>query len=196
MNNDSLCNDIRYFQMYLKELLTDYEMNEAICDFYENDKSKFMKFGTCLGNISEALCYRQHMLCYLLFYKDKDSKSIPRLLNRIKDTKLLQNKKLDEAIKYLANEVNLLLQNANTDIVNIKEYRHNVYAHWNVNSFNKEWRKQFREKHLFDYEKIIELTRKCLETFEVILSLLDRNSYVNPKVSLGHIELLINSLKM
>ena len=195
MNNESLCNDIKYYQMYLKELLTDYYINESICDFYETDKGQFIRYGNCLGNITRALSYRQHMLCYLLFYEDKDSKSIPKLLNRIRDTKLLKDKELDKAIKYLANEIEAMVKSASCDIENLKEYRHKVYAHWNVNLFNTEWQKQFKKNHIFDYEKIISLSKKCIETFGVILNFLGQNSYFSPEVEKGYIDLFIKSLK-
>ena len=195
MSNENLCNDLKYYQMYLKELLTDYYINESICDFYENEKSKFIKYGDCLGNISHALSYRQHMLCYLLFYEDKDSKSIPKLLNRIRDTKLLKDKQLDKAIKFLANEIETIVKSASCDIENLKEYRHKVYAHWDVNLFNTDWQKQFKKDHAFDYEKIINLSKKCIETFELIISFLGQDSYLYTKVETQYIDLFIKNLK-
>ncbi|MBQ9751016.1 MAG: hypothetical protein IJV87_10630 [Clostridia bacterium] len=95
MDKQKLVNEIQYFQMYLSTIISNLRLNDAICDFYENDTKSFNRYGICLGNISDALNYRQHMLCYLLFFDDKESKSIPRFLRRVQDTKIVSDKAID-----------------------------------------------------------------------------------------------------
>lgn len=190
-----IINEIRYYQMFLYELISDYCLNESICDFYEHDRSNYRRYGNNLSNISKALKYRQHMLSYLLFYDDKDSKSIPKLLRRLKDTKVLEDKKLDSFIKYLSNDIQDLLKSAETDITNLKEYRHNIYAHWNKNSFKAEWQEQFKNEHVFDFEKIFNISQKCIEIFTEIICICNECSYIPLNVDMSYINLFIDTLK-
>ena len=181
--------------MFLNELISDYYLNELICDFYEQDRVKYRKYGNNLSNISKALKYRQHMLCYLLFYEDKDSKSIPKLLNRLKDTKILEDKKLDYFVKCLSDDIKDLLNSAKTDIINLKEYRHNIYAHWNKNRFKSEWQEQFKSEHIFDFEKIFNISKKCIEIFTEIICICNENAYISSEVDKAYANLLIDTLK-
>ena len=89
---DDVCNSIKNFQEYLGEILSCYQINEAICDFFHDYIDKFKEYDHCLGYISISLKYRQHMLCYLLFYHDKESKSIPSVLNQISSNRVLEDK--------------------------------------------------------------------------------------------------------
>lgn len=190
-----VCTDIKYYQLYLKELISDYYINESICDFYDENKSLYIRYGNCLSDISKSLKYRQHMLCYLLFYEDKESKSIPKLLNRIRDTKIIKDKELDKAIKILAKEIEDYVDSNKKDIENLKEYRHNVYAHWNKKLFDQNWQNEFQSQHTFDFKKIITLSQKCIETLSIILSFLGEDSYVYPEPDTHYIEKFIKKLK-
>lgn len=66
MEITELINELHHYQMYLGKFLSDFELNEAICDFYEENKVCYNQYELCLGNISEALSYRQHMLFVVL----------------------------------------------------------------------------------------------------------------------------------
>lgn len=88
------------------------------------------------------------MLCYLLFHYDKESKSIPRLLNKVRDIKISNDEGIDKELKKLAEELRLEINEANTDIESLKEYRYDVYAHWNKNIFDEDWKKDFAKNTL------------------------------------------------
>ena len=190
-----IVNEIKYYQMYLSETISDFCINESICDFFDEDKNKYNQYGICLGNISEALNYRQHMLCYLLFHYDKDSKSIPRFLNRIKDTKIFREVDKDKKLKQLEEEMTQLLEEASNDIQSLKEYRYDVYAHWNKNVFNTEWQQNFKNEHPFDYGKIIELCTQCYNLLGDMLNLFGEKSFSKALINKKHLDAFISQLK-
>lgn len=194
MIKEKIANELKYYQKYLGELISHFYINEAICDFYDNQKADYCRFGICLGNISDALNYRQHMLCYLLFHYDKESKSIPRLLNKVRDLKISNNKEKEKELKKLAEELRLEINQANPDIESLKEYRYDVYAHWNKNIFDEDWQKDFASKHPFDYGKIIDLSVKSFNIFKKMLSLLDEESFELSIIEPSHIDLFIEKL--
>ena len=107
----------------------------------------------------------------------RQRKSIPKLLNRLKDTKILEDKKLDSFIKILSKDIKDLLSSAEIDIGNLKEYRHNIYTHWNKNRFNSEWQEQFKNEHVFDFVKIFNIAKQCIEIFTEILYICNECSY-------------------
>lgn len=195
METTELINELHYYQMYLGEFLSDFEINEAICDLYEENKVCYNQYGLCLGNISSALSYRQHMLCYLLFYNDSDGKSIPKLINRIKDTKIVNDKELSKDIKNIVFKLDEPFSKAENDIDNLKEYRHNVYAHWNKKVFNTDWQQEFTFNHQFNYDNILELSIQCFKVFSEILILLGSEPFEKSLVSNHSIEFLLNRLK-
>ena len=195
METTELINELHYYQMYLGEFLSDFEINEAICDLYEENKVCYNQYGLCLGNISGALSYRQHMLCYLLFYNDSDGKSIPKLINRIKDTKIVNDKELSKDIKNIVFKLNEPFSKAENDIDNLKEYRHNVYAHWNKKVFNTDWQQEFTFNHQFNYDNILALSIQCFKVFSEILILLGSEPFEKSLVSNHSIEFLLNRLK-
>lgn len=195
MKIQELVNEIQYYQMYLGEFLSDFEINEAICDFSEENKNCYNKYGLCLGHISGALNYRQHMLCYLLFYNSSDGKSIPKFINRIKDTKIVNDNELSKLIKNIVSKLDSPFLEAKKDIENLKEYRHNVYAHWNKNVFNTDWQQEFESNHKFNYDNILELSIQCFKVFSEILSLLGSEPFEKSLISKYSISLLFDKLK-
>ena len=166
---EEIINTIKYFQRYIGEILSNYQINNAICDFYDFNKNKFREYGNCLGHISSALNYRQYMLCYLLFYHDKESKSIPKLINQIKDNRVVADKELDKQLKNIALKINSELNSFSLDIENLKEYRYDIYAHWNTKVFNESWQEQFIKDHPINYSNLLLLCQKCFEHFSNIL---------------------------
>lgn len=195
IDKNEICTEIKYFQMYLHELISDYYISEAVNNFYDENKIKYISYGNFLTDIVKAVNYRQHMLFYLMYHEDKDSKSIPRLLNKIQDNKMLQDQHLNNTIKSLGKEISKLITDASVDIKNIKEYRDNVYAHWNKNLFKKNWQQQFKKDNKFDYEKMIVVAKKTLETLDDILFLFNEESYIPPDVSKFGLNKLINAIK-
>ena len=195
MEISKLINELHYYQMYLGEFLSDFELNEAICDLYEENKGCYNQYGLCLGNISGALNYRQHMLCYLLFYNDSDGKSIPKLINRIRDTEIVNDKKLTAGIKNIVSKLEKPFAEAKNDIENLKEYRHNVYAHWNKKVFNSDWQQEFALNHQFNYDKILELSIQCFKIFSEILILLGGEPFEKSLIKNHSIEYFFNKLK-
>ena len=195
MTKEELINELQNYQMYLGEFVSDFVINESICDFNDENQSKFHYYGNCLSKISSALKYRQHMLCYLLFYKSSDGKSIPRLLNRIKSTSILDDKELSRKIREIASQADDTLSKASQDIDNLKEYRHNVYAHWNDELFNTEWQNDFANNHKFNYENILELGGLCFRLFGEILNLLGSQSFVGSVENNEAIQRFICKLK-
>lgn len=181
--------------MYLHELISNFYISESLNDLFDEDKQNFYKFGNYLTNIVNSANYRQHMLIYLMFHEDKDSKSIPRLLNKIRDNKMLKDVHYNNVIKSLGDKISHLINEASLDIKNIKEYRDNVYAHWNKNLFKTEWQKQFKQEFKFDYGKLIELAKNCLEAFDHILFLFNEESYVPIQVEKEGIIKLIEKIK-
>lgn len=194
IDKNEICNEIRYFQMFLHELISDCYLSDALNNFYEEDKNKYIKYGNYLTYIVKAVNYRQYMLIYLMYYEDKDSKSIPRLLNKIKDNKLLKEKPINDTIKSLGKTISQLINDISLDIKNIKEYRDNVYAHWNKNLFKKEWQQQFKKDYKFDYEKILEVAKTTLETFDNILFLFNEDSYVPAEVEKHGLDVFISTI--
>ena len=194
MIKEKIVTELKYYQKYLGELISHFYINEAICNLYDTQKEHYCKFGICLGNISDTLNYRQHMLCYLLFHYDKESKSIPRLLNKVRDIKISNDEGTDKELKKLAEELRFEINEANTDIESLKEYRYDVYAHWNKNIFDEDWQKDFANKHPFDYEKIIGLSVKSFNIFKKMLSLLDEESFELSIIQPSHIDLFIEKL--
>lgn len=194
MIKEKIVTELKYYQKYLGELISHFYINEAICNFYNNQKDDYWRFGICLGNISDALNYRQHMLCYLLFHYDKDSKSIPRLLNKVRDIKISNDEEKDKELKELAKELRFEINAANADIESLKEYRYDVYAHWNKNIFDENWQKDFASKHPFDYEKIINLCFKSFNVFKKMLSLLGEEAFELSIIQPSHIDLFIEKL--
>ena len=190
-----IVNEIKYYQMYLSEIISDFCINESICDFFDEDRNKYIQYGICLGNISEALNYRQHMLCYLLFHYDRESKSIPRFLNRIKDTKIFKEADKDKKLKSIEEEMTKLIEEAKGDIESLKEYRYDVYAHWNKNIFNTEWQQNFKNEHPFNYVKMIDLCAHCYELLGDMLSLFGEQSFCKALIDKKHLNTFINQLK-
>ena len=180
--------------MYLGELISDYILNEKICDLYNKRKPSFAKYGNCLGYISTALVYRQHMLCYLMLKHSGESKSIPKFLNRITDTKILDDKRLDNKLKVYATSLKELFANSEKDINSLSEYRYDVYAHWNKQLFDTGWQKDFINKNKFNYNVIIDLCAKCYNVFSEMLLLLGAESFTKSVTSLSDIESLIKLL--
>lgn len=195
IDKNEICNEIKYFQMYLHELISDYYISESLNDFYDANKIKYLNYGNYLTEIVKAVNYRQHMLFYLMYHEDRDSKSIPRLLNKIQDNKLLQDQHLNDTIKSLGGEISNLITEVSLDIKNIKEYRDNVYAHWNKNLFKKQWQQKFKNDYKFNYEKMINVAKKTLKTLDDILFLFDEDSFVPPEVSKYGLNKLINTIK-
>ena len=192
---EDIVNSIKYFQMYLGEVLSYYQLNDAICDFYDTTQGKFNEYGNCLGYISSALNYRQHMLCYLLFYYDKDSKSIPRLINEIRDNRVLADKELDHKLKNVALKMAAELDSFHADIENLMEYRHNVYAHWNKKVFNDDWQTQFKKNHTINYKNILLLCQKCFEYFSDMLIMMGEEPFVKSFINDFEIKHFISQLK-
>ena len=195
MDKQKLVNEIQHFQMYLSTIISNLRLNAAICDFYENDTKSFNRYGICLGNISDALNYRQHMLCYLLFFDDKESKSIPKFLRRVQDTKIVSDKAIDLKLKKIATDVCEKISEIQTDLDSLFEFRYNVYAHWNPKLFESEWQKKFSEQNKFDYEKIINLCNYCFSSFSEMLTMLNEEAFTKAVITQSSIDSFIKNLK-
>ena len=187
-------NELKYYQMFLGEAISAYYINSAICDFADQKESSFYRYGNCLGQISSALIYRQSMLCDILLRNSKQSKCIPRTIERIFNEPFGNDKKTKEEIQRLLCAVKEQLDKIESDLKELSEYRNNVYAHFNNNIFSEMWQKEFRQKHCFNDVQIIEVAAKCFEHFSIILKLLKEEPYLKSLVNQAHVKRMIKRI--
>ena len=187
-------NELKYYQMFLGEIISNYYINEAICDFAEQKRMAFIQYGNCLGQISSALVHNQHILCDILFHKNNESKSIPRTLGRLFTEPFNVPKETKKEIKEKAINILSMIEEANNDIENLTAFRNNVYAHFNNSLFVEEWQEEYKRKHPFDFERIIDICKQCIDAFNEILVLLGEEGYLKSIARLTHIERFIQKL--
>lgn len=187
-------NELKYYQMFLGEVISAYYINEAICDFAEQKNFSFASYGNCLGQISSALIRSQFVLCDILLRNSTQSKCIPRTIERIFNEPFGSDKKLKEEIQSVLCVVKDELNKIECDLKELGEYRNNVYAHFNNNIFSETWQEEFKKKHPFDYDKIIDVAKKCLDCFSVILTLLEEEPYLKSIIKLKHVQKMIEKL--
>ena len=187
-------NELKYYQMFLGEIISNYYINESICDFAEQNRTAFNQYGNCLGQISSALVHNQHVLSDILFHKDNDSKSIPRTLGRLFTESFNAPKETAQAIKEKATIILDIIEKASGDIKNLTAFRNNVYAHFNNSLFIEEWQEEYKRHHPFDFEKIIDICKQCIDIFSEMLALLGDEGYLRSVVRLAHIGRFIQKL--
>lgn len=196
LNNKGLITELKYYQMYIGEIISDYEINERICDLFDTNKVVYAKYGNCLGHISTALVYRQYMLCCLMFCEDKDSKSIQKLCNTILDTKVVDDKDLHAQLKKCIERLKTVLDENKSTIDKLYKYRCKIYAHWDKKVFDSDWQKAFVLEYKFDYEAILKLCNESFDTITNLLELLGEGPYTKSITPLSDIDKFINSFKI
>ncbi len=187
-------NELKYYQMFLGEIISNYYINESICDFAEQNRMAFNQYGNCLGQISSALVHNQHILSDILFHKNNESKSIPRTLGRLFTEPFNVSIDTKKEIKEKASNILDIIEKANDDIKNLTAFRNNVYAHFNNSLFIEEWQEEYKRNHPFDFEKMIDICKQCVDAFSEILVLLGEEGYLKSIVRLTHIERFIQKL--
>ena len=187
-------NELKYYQMFLGEVISNYYINESICDFAEQNPMAFNQYGNCLGQISSALVHNQHILSDILFHKNNESKSIPRTLGRLFTEPFNVSIDTKKEIKEKASNILDIIEKANDDIKNLTAFRNNVYAHFNNSLFIEEWQEEYKRNHPFDFEKMIDICKQCVDAFSEILVLLGEEGYLKSIVRLTHIERFIQKL--
>ena len=193
---DELKKDLKYLQMYIGELLTGFELNEAICDFYESDRISFNNYGTCLGFISSSLKYKIQMLGYLLFSKKTDQMNIHKVLNKINSDLKYENKEVEKRIKQISLNLEKAIEEKNDDYDILTTYRDNVYAHWEKKIFNEDFQKEFLDKNKLNFLVFIDLAKVCFDSFTDILKLLNEEPYICSLPQKHIIERFINKLQV
>ena len=173
-----LTNDLKYLQMYIGELLTGYELNEAICDFYDCDKVSYIQFGTCLGFISSSLKYRIQMLGYLLFSCNNKTMNINKVLNKIIFDFLYEDKTVEQKIKQRARNLQSSIEAQRGEFAVLKSYRDSVYAHWEKEIFNNYYQNDFIENNKLNFSVFVELSKICFDCFSEMLNLLNEEPYI------------------
>ena len=128
-------NELKYYQMFLGEVISAYYINEAICDFAEQKKFSFASYGNCLGQISSALIRSQFVLCDILLRNSTQSKCIPRTIERIFNEPFGSDKKLKEEIQSVLCVVKDELTKIECDLKELGEYAFSdrdgfFYADW------------------------------------------------------------------
>lgn len=187
-------NELKYYQMFLGEIISNYYINEAICDFAEQNRICFNQYGNCLGQISSALVHNQHLLCDILLHKNNESKSIPRTLNRLFNEPFNVSKENAQTIKTKASIVLEAIDNHKVDIDNLNAFRNNVYAHFNNKLFDEQWQEEYKAKHPFDFDALIKVCKQCVDIFSEILYLLNEEAYSMSTIQLAHLDKFIKKL--
>ena len=68
---------VENYQNIIGEIDSFYRINEALCDFFDSNNTKFYSYGLVLSSINSALVCWQHSLCSILLCRNKESKNIP-----------------------------------------------------------------------------------------------------------------------
>ena len=192
-NLNQILNEIEYYQMHISDILANNNINEKICDWYENNKEKYQKYNCALGHISSALVQRSHLLSYILFDESSDAKNIKQLFNRLCSTKYVK-KNIHIKIKETVKNAEIQVENIKEDIYSLQKFRHNVYAHFNKNIFKNDWQENFKKENSFNFNNIlnglIEIY-KCLNSIKILLGYQEMSlEYTNQ----NDIELLLSKL--
>ena len=194
MKINEFVNELKYYQMFLGEVISDYYINKAICDFFDQKPASFIKYGNCLSHISSALLQRQQVLCNILLTKNRDGKSIPKTLGRLFTESTNISTDVLEQIKEKAKVVLNLIEESKSDLSNLKDFRDNVYAHFNNNLFKEEWQVDFRANHPFDFKKMVNMCINIFDVFSHILEMLGEESYYKSITPTMYIDSFIKSL--
>lgn len=194
MKNNEFVNELKYYQMFLGEVISDYYINEAIHDLFDQKSSSFIQYGNCLGHISSALLHNQQVLCNILLTKSKEGKSIPKTLGRLFTESTNISTDVLEQIKEKAKVVLNLIEESKSDLSNLKNFRDNIYAHFNNNLFIEDWKVDFKANHPFDFKKIVNICINIFDIFSQMLEMLGEESYYKSITPTMYIDRFIKSL--
>ena len=194
MKVKELINELKYYQMYLGELISVYHINEAICDLADNNKTVYASYGNCLGQISSALVHHQHILCDIMLRWNKKCKCIPRTIDRVFNEPFMCDETVKEKIKAIFEDLKTGFNSVAGDLDNLNSYRNNVYAHFCNSVFSTQWQVEFKAKHPFDYDKILSMAEQCFDGFSKVLNLLSEEPYEGSICALGDINRMVGKL--
>lgn len=172
MRKQEVIEEFQNYQNIIGEIDSLYRINEGICDFFDADNSKFFYYGLSLSAINKALVCWQHSLCAVLLCHDRESKNIPKSIERILSEKIEddENKVIyNKILPYLKNILKII-EDENGNIEKLRNFRNNVYSHFNKKIFNEEWQKSYKKENNFEFPK---LKTVCLNIFDDLSRILE-----------------------
>ena len=179
MEKQKIIEEFQNYQNIIGKIDSFYRINEALCHFFESSNAKFYSYGLVLSSINSALVCWQHSLCSILLCRNKESKNIPCSIDRILSEGITndKNKVLYNKIVPYLKELQKIINQESDNIEKLRNFRNNVYAHFNKKIFNEEWQIEYKVVNNFDFVKLREACLRIFDNISAILEILGAETF-------------------